>query len=307
MKEPASFGKVALVLGGDSPEREVSLHSARTVGAALAGMCREVVRFDPAKRPLPRLADSAVQAAFVILHGGAGEDGTVQSELAALGIPYTGSGPQACRLTIDKSACLARLSACALPCGKWRTVRGENADTLAATGEELGYPLFVKPNSGGSSLYSGPARDLAELCSRVRDSLGSCDKALVEPLCPGPEITYGILDGKALPGIVVRTSRQFYDYQAKYELSSTEYLCPPPIDRDLEAHARQCAEKAFAAAGCRSWGRVDMMVAAGGELKILEINTVPGMTTHSLVPRAAAAAGMSVADLVRRILGKAQC
>ncbi len=301
------WNRVAVLLGGSTPEREVSLDSGAMTAEALEGLCAEVVRFDPQSQQLGELAALEPDAVFVMLHGGAGEDGRVQAVLELQGLPYTGSGPHACTLAMDKRASLAIWKEAGLPTGAWRTVGASASERdLERIGSELGYPLFVKPNSGGSSLASGKASDAAQLRERIDEALADDSLALIEPHFAGAELTYGILDGKALPGIQIEAQEGFYDYEAKYASEATRYLCPPPIAKERERQLRKLAESAFALLGCRSWGRIDLLADDSG-CKLLEANTVPGMTSHSLVPKAAAAMGIDYVQLVRTILEDAQC
>ncbi|MCY4324904.1 MAG: D-alanine--D-alanine ligase [Betaproteobacteria bacterium] len=302
------FGKVALLLGGSSPEREISLRSGEQVAQALEECCEEVIRFDPGERSLSELLQIAPERAFVILHGGSGEDGRVQSWLELAGIPYTGSGPRACALAIDKRASLAIWQAAGLPVGKWLIADADcPPDALAGMVERLGsFPLFVKPNCGGSSVACGRADDLDQLRELVCAAAQADEQVLIEPLFAGAELSYALVEGETLPGVQITAESGFYDYQAKYESDRTGYQCPPPLPEKRQQQLRQLAERAFQLLGCRSWGRVDLL-ADDQDCKLLEVNTVPGMTSHSLVPKAAAAAGIGYGDLVAMILEQAQC
>ena len=300
---------MALLLGGDSPEREISLRSGEQVARALSECCDEIIRFDPHERALSELLQIGPERVFVILHGGSGEDGRVQSWLELAGIPYTGSGPRSCALAIDKRASLAIWQQAGLPVGKWLVADCDcRPDALAQMIERLGsFPLFVKPNCGGSSLAAGRADSLAELRELVRAVAQVDEQALIEPFFAGAELSYAIVEGQTLPGVqVTAAAGGFYDYEAKYESDSTEYVCPPPLPERREMQLRQLAGRAFAMLGCRSWGRVDLLADDRG-CKLLEVNTVPGMTSHSLVPKAAAAAGIGYGQLVSRILEQARC
>ena len=302
------FGRVALLLGGDSPEREISLRSGDRVARALEECCEEVVRFDPGERALSELLQIAPERAFVILHGGSGEDGRVQSWLELAGIPYTGSGPRACALAIDKRASLAIWQAAGLPVGKWLIADADcPPDALAAMIGRLGaFPLFVKPNCGGSSVACGRADNLEELRELVGAVAQTDEQVLIESFFAGAELTYAVVEGQTLPGIQIGAAGDFYDYQAKYESDSTSYECPPPLPKPRQLQLQQLAERAFKMLGCRSWGRVDLL-ADERECKLLEVNTVPGMTSHSLVPKAAAVAGVEYRDLIACILEQARC
>lgn len=297
----AQFGKVALLHGGVSPEREVSLNSAVMVGRALDGMCEEVLRFDPAERSLAELLDEKVDLVFNILHGGAGEDGRIKSTLDMLGIPCTGSSYMASVVASDKNLSKLLWLNEGLPTAPWFMVTAADDKVLDEIELSLGHELFVKPNNGGSSIATTKVTDRQELVLAIAEALQVDDKVMVEQCVNGMELTYPLLGDELLPGIRIEVAENFYDYAAKYELGTTSYICPPQLVGEVDGEARSVALAAFQALGCSGWGRVDMMV-SGREMFLLEVNTVPGMTDHSLVPRSAAVAGIDQRELVARIL-----
>lgn len=299
------FGKIALLQGGVSNERDVSLASAAMVGRELENICTEVIRFDTAERSLTELVELHVDAAFILLHGAAGEDGRMQAALEMLGIPYTGSRPQACALAMDKNLSKLIWAETALPTPPWLLVKDAAAETLDEIQLMLGYEVFVKPNHGGSSIYMGKVTKRSQLAAAIETALQEEDSVLIEQTVPGIELTYGIVEDTVFHGIQIETDQEFYDYAAKYELDTTQYICPPRIQADIEEHCRELALAAFQALGCSDWGRVDLML-RGREPFLLEANTVPGMTDHSLVPKAAAQFGLAPGELLTKILRQAR-
>jgi len=301
---PADFGKVGVLLGGKSAEREVSLKSGGMVLAALRGRGVDAHPFDPAERGLDALLDARYDRVFIALHGRFGEDGTVQGVLEWLGIPYTGSGVLASALAMDKLRAKLVWQARGLPTPPYEILPA-SADMAAVAGR-LGLPLMVKPVSEGSSLGMSKVRAAAALEEAYALAVNYDRVVMAEKFVEGMELTVGILGDEVLPIIKLETPRDFYDYQAKYIADDTRYILPcglpPARERDLQALSRE----AFAALGCRGWGRVDLMLDAAGAPYLLEVNTAPGMTDHSLVPMAARAAGLSYDDLCLRILEAAR-
>jgi D-alanine-D-alanine ligase len=294
-------GPVAVLLGGTSAEREVSLESGGAVHAALARRLPPVLRIDAGTDVVQRLLAEGVRHVFIALHGRGGEDGTLQGALETLGISYTGSGVLACALAMDKLRCKRFWQAEGIPTPDFE-VATAGCD-YAAVAARLGARLFVKPASEGSSIGVAPVDDAAGFARAVEQALRYDRTVLVEQRILGPEYTVGIVDGEVLPSIRLETPRTFYDYEAKYKLDSTRYLCPSGLDANDERTLAQLAERAFASLGCVGWGRVDVMRdAASGAFQVLEVNTSPGMTSHSLVPMAAAAVGVDFENLVVRIL-----
>lgn len=298
VEDATAFGRVAVLYGGDSPERSVSLESGGEVHAALVAGGVDAHLFDPAERPLGELVSGGFDRAWNALHGGAGEDGRIQGALSVLDVPYTGSGVLGSAIAMDKvrSKRLLAASGVAVP-----------ASLVLKRGEPipgaLTFPLFVKPVSGGSSLGSSPVHDAEALPAALDAAWAQDATALIEPLLPGPEYTIGILHGRALPSIRIEAAGHFYDFEAKYVDEATRFDCPALPDGDpLAAALATAAVTSFDALGCAGWGRVDLMLDAGGAPQVLEVNTVPGMTSHSLVPCAARAAGIDFAALCWQVL-----
>ena len=295
-----AFGKVAVLMGGRSAEREVSLKSGSMVLAALRAKGVDAHAFDPAERSIDRLVAEHFSRAFIALHGRFGEDGTVQGALELLGIPYTGSGVMASALAMDKWRTKLIWQSCGVS-----TPRSEllHADTdFAAVAERLGLPIMVKPASEGSSIGMSKVRTADALPGAF--ALASRYDALIiaEQFIEGVELTAGILGREALPLIRLETPHDFYDYDAKYLASDTRYIIPCGLPATAEKTIQTEALRAFDAVGCGGWGRVDAMLDKTGRPFFLEVNTSPGMTDHSLVPMAARHAGLSYEDLCVRIL-----
>jgi len=299
-----AFGKVAVLLGGPSSEREISLLSGNAVLAALRRAGVDAHPFDPAERNVWALRDEGFERVFIALHGRFGEDGTVQGVLEWLGIPYTGSGVLASALAMDKQRAKLVWQASGLPTPPYEILPA-NAD-LGAVAARLGLPLMVKPVCEGSSLGMSKVREAGALEEAYALAVNYDRVVMAEKFIQGTELTIGILGDEVLPIIKLETPRDFYDYQAKYIADDTRYILPcglpPARERELQALSRE----AFAALGCRGWGRVDLMLDAAGAPYLLEVNTAPGMTDHSLVPMAARAVGLSYEDLCLRILEAAR-
>lgn len=301
------FRKIAVLMGGTSNEREVSLVSGRNVAEALSSLGRyEVVPVTLDRNDLDPLPEG-VEACYIALHGGWGEDGGVQRALDARGIPYTGPGAEACRVTMDKIATKLALERAGVPTAPWRAVRSD-ADDLAAIGAAVGYPCVVKSPREGSSvgvyLVKTP-EDLPQAVAEARridrEKFGGAGEALVEAFIPGREMTVGVLDYPALtlPVVEICAPGGWYGYEAKYNSDETRY--PFPDDAFLPEMQR-LARAAFDATGCRGISRVDFRVTPEGKMYVLELNTAPGMTGHSLVPKAAAHCGIAFPDLCARVL-----
>ncbi len=301
----SKFGKVAVMFGGTSAEREVSLKSGAAVLKALQAQGIDAHAFDPKDQPLSDLEIQAFDRVFIVLHGRGGEDGTMQGALQLHGMPYTGSGVLGSALAMDKIRCKFLFSAHGLPTAPFRVAqKGETID-YAAMLAQLNGKVMVKPANEGSSIGMSAATTAAELEQALALAFDYDDAVLVEQWINGREFTVSMLDGQALPVIEMRTPRAFYDYEAKYQSNSTEYLCPAPISAEQTASLQQAAMAAFKAVGAKGWGRVDAMLDSDGEFRLLEVNTVPGMTEKSLVPMAARAAGYSFEQLVAKILEQA--
>lgn len=296
----ARYGRVGLVFGGTSSEREVSLQSGRNVLEALTRAGVSVEAFDGIPALLAAVDAGRVDRVFNILHGGHGEDGTLQGALDARGIPYTGSGVLGSALAMDKVRSKWIWQRLEIPTADFAVVE---ADTSAGElAELLALPLVVKPAAEGSTVGITLARDLPSLEAGLAMARKHPGAVLAERLIDGPEFTVGILGDRALPVIRIVPAGGFYDYQAKYVSDDTQYLIPCGLDADDEQWLQQMALEAFEAVGCRGWGRVDLMIDADGQPYVLEVNTAPGMTSHSLVPKAAAAVGLDSSALCLAIL-----
>ena len=293
-----SFGKVAVLLGGRSAEREVSLASGDGVLRALRNAGVDAHAVDTGRMSgvelLAHLEDERFERAFIVLHGRGGEDGTLQGALETIGMPYTGSGVLGSALAMDKHRAKLVWRALGIPTPEYAVVRGE--DEIATAVRDVGFPAFVKPVHEGSSVGMALHRAWYE-AARFDDEV------LVERRIDGPEYTASILGREVLPLIRLEPARSFYDYEAKYaDGAGTRYHCPCGLGPDDEARLAELSLAAFDAVGASGWGRLDLLCDAAGEPWFIDVNTAPGMTSHSLVPMAAAAAGLSFEDLVVRIL-----
>ena len=299
MVNAREFGKVAVLLGGRSAEREVSLKSGSAVLAALRERGVDAHPVDPGPDVLEVLAGGGYHRAFVILHGRGGEDGVIQGALDTLGLPYTGSGVLGSALGMDKYRCKLVWRGLGLPTPEFTVMRRE-ADLPSAAG--IGFPLMMKPAHEGSSIGMTKVDNPDQLRSAWTAASRYDELVLAERWIVGAEYTCAILGGEALPLIRLETPRTFYDYEAKYSATTTQYHCPSGLDKTQEEDLQTMAADAFAAIGGRGWGRVDLMVDLDGQPWLLEVNTAPGMTDHSLVPMAARARGIGFDELVWRIL-----
>ncbi len=295
-----NFGKVAVLLGGKSAEREVSLKSGGMVLGALKKKGVDAHPFDPKERDLLDLVKERFQRVFIALHGRFGEDGTVQGVLEWLGIPYTGSGVLASALAMDKLRTKRIWVADGLPTAPY-AVLDKDTD-LKAVAKRLGVPMFVKPASEGSSVGMTKVRKASALDEAYALAVNYDPVVIAEKFIDGPELTVAILGDRVLPIIRIVTPRDFYDYEAKHLANDTQYLVPCGVSEKKEKELQALALKAFRALGCRGWGRVDLMLDKRGKPYLLEINTSPGMTDHSLVPMAARAVGISYEDLCVKVL-----
>jgi D-alanine-D-alanine ligase len=295
-----NYGKVVVLMGGPSAEREVSLKSGAAVLAALKRRGVDAHGLDVGPDVLTRLAAGKYHRAFIALHGRLGEDGVIQGALEVLGLPYTGSGVLGSALGMDKRRCKHLWSATGVPTPEFVVL--EAGGDFARAGARLGFPVFVKPACEGSSIGVSKVRRAEELPAAWEKAAKYDACVLAERFIDGPEITAALLGDRVLPLIRIETPREFYDYEAKYLTDDTRYVCPSGLDAAAEKKAQQLARAAFEALGCSGWGRVDFMLDKGGHPYVLEVNTVPGMTDHSLVPKAARAAGIEFEELVLRIL-----
>jgi len=298
--DAGAFGRVAVMYGGSSSERDVSLRTGAAVLSALREAGVDATPWDPAEQGFADFLAAGFDRVWIALHGPGGEDGTLQGALEWAGIPYTGSGVMASALAMDKVRSKMLFSAAGLATPAWRTVRSESGleEALAA----LDLPLIVKPAGQGSSVGMCRVESPAELAAAWYAAAEYDDEVIVEEWVDGGEFTVAVLQGAALPSIRIETPRLFYDYQAKYESGDTLYHCPGTDEPALEQDLHRLALAAFRVLGCSGWGRVDFMVGADRVPQLLEINTVPGMTGQSLVPMAAARAGIDFATLCWRIL-----
>lgn len=297
---PHSFGRVVVLYGGKSAEREVSLKSGQAVLEALQAADVDAFGLDVGDDLLQRLAGERIDRAFIVLHGRGGEDGAMQGLLECLGIPYTGSGVLASALAMDKLRTKQIWQNLGLPTPRHAVLGNESDCICAAT--ELGFPLIVKPAHEGSSIGMAKVNSVEELVDAWKAASTYDSQVLVEQWIQGPEFTVAFLRDQVLPPIGLGTPHSFYDYDAKYLASDTQYRVPCGLDQDKETELRQLAARACEAVGVSGWGRTDVMQDADGRFWLLEVNTVPGMTDHSLVPMAARAAGLDFQQLVLAIL-----
>lgn len=302
VNQAAEFGRVAVLMGGAAAEREVSLKSGRAVLQALLEKGVDAVGLDVGQRPIQPLLDARppYDRVFNIIHGRGGEDGVLQGALETLGIPYTGSGVLASALSMDKLRTKLCWLGAGLPTPRWMRLTGE--EDLPVCAETLGFPVIIKPAQEGSSIGMSRAENPQELKDAwLAASLYNCD-VFAESWVMGKEYTAAILDGQPLPLIRLETPHTFYDFDAKYRAETTRYHCPCGLAPERERQLQALAAEACGVVGVSGWARVDLMVDAAGQPWLIEVNTVPGMTDHSLVPMAARQAGIGFADLVWRIL-----
>jgi D-alanine-D-alanine ligase len=302
------LGKVGVLYGGRSAEREVSLMSGEGVLAALRAKGVDAHGFDPARQNLGQLAEQGYDRVFIALHGRYGEDGTLQGALEQLGIPYTGPGVMACALSMDKTMSKRVWLSHGLPTPRFIVLdRDANAAQLDAAAAELGLPLMLKAPHEGSTIGISKVTSAQGMQAGFDNCVRYDDSVLAEEFIEGRELTVPVMgsgrDAYALPIVEIRAPQGNYDYEHKYFSDDTEYLCPAPLDAALTARIQSLAVEAYRALGCSGWSRVDFMLRAGDDAPfLLEINTSPGMTGHSLVPMAARAAGVSYEDLCIDIL-----
>lgn len=296
----AAFGKVAVLMGGWSAEREISLLSGKAVLAGLLEQGVDAVGVDVDRGRLLGLRAEGFDRAWVALHGAGGEDGVVQAVLEVLGLPYTGSGVLASALALDKARCKSLWAGQGIPTPAYSLLE---ADTdFAAVAADLGLPIFVKPAREGSSLGMTKVESPGQLKPAWRAAAVYDSQVLAERFVAGPEYTAAILGERVLPLLRIEAAGSFYDYQAKYEDDRTRYHCPCGLPAAEETRLAALCLRAFRIAGATGWGRVDFMLDDAAAPWFLELNTVPGMSSHSLVPMAARAAGLSFDELVVRIL-----
>jgi D-alanine-D-alanine ligase len=300
ISDPVDFGRVAVLFGGASTEREVSLKSGAAVLAALTRRGVDAHGFDPRETALGELVVRGYDRVWNALHGPGGEDGTVQGALEVLGIPYTGSGVLGSALGMDKLR-TKRLAA-AVGVQSAESVVLRNAVDCDLALERLGLPLIVKPATQGSSVGMSKVTRAGEMAAAWQAAAAVDDVVFAEAWITGAEYTVAVLHRRVLPAIRIETPKTFYDYEAKYLRNDTRYHCPAGLSAPAEAHMASLALAAFDAVGASGWGRVDFMADATGRPLMLELNTVPGMTDHSLVPMAARAAGIDFEELCWQVL-----
>src|SRR5690606_22864889 len=298
--DPKAFGRVAVLFGGRSAEREISLKSGAAVLQALLDAGVDAFGIDVGDDLLDRLRGETIDRAFIVLHGRGGEDGSMQGLLECAGIPYTGSGILASALAMDKLRTKRVWLSLGLPTPAHAALSCEEDCRRAAA--ELGFPLFVKPAHEGSSIGMAKVNDLEALIAAWKDASRYDSQVLVEQMIDGPEFTVAMLRDQVLPPIALGTPHTFYDYDAKYLASDTQYRIPCGLSAEKEAELKDLTARACEAVGTQGWARADVMQDASGKFWLLEVNTVPGMTDHSLVPMAARAAGLDFQQLVLAIL-----
>ena len=294
------MGHVALVVGGDSAEREISLRGGRAVADALERLGVQFSVVDGPRRLLEQVAAGHFDRVFNLLHGRGGEDGALQGALRLYGVPVTGSGVLGSALTMDKVQTKRVWTACGLPTPAWREVHSQSQAEAVIAALEL--PLFVKPAREGSSIGMSRVTRSADLAPAIERARRHDSSVLIERLIRGREFTAAVLGDQVLPLIELRTGREFYDYEAKYESGDTEYLCPCHLPAERQQQLGQLCLEAFRVVGASGWGRVDLMLDDEGNPWLLEVNTTPGMTEKSLMPMAARAAEINFEELVWRIL-----
>jgi D-alanine-D-alanine ligase len=299
-RDPQAFGRVAVLFGGKSAEREVSLKSGAAVLAALQAAGVDAFGIDVGDDLLARLCVERIDRAFIVLHGRGGEDGSMQGLLECAGIPYTGSGILASALAMDKLRTKQVWQSLGLPTPRHAVLASEGDCHAAAA--SLGFPLIVKPAHEGSSIGMAKVAGIAELIAAWRGASAYDAQVLVEQWIQGPEFTIATLRGEVLPPIGLGTPHTFYDYDAKYVANDTQYRIPCGLDAAKEQELKNLSARACEAVGIQGWARVDVMQDSAGAFWLLEVNTVPGMTDHSLVPMAARAAGLDFQQLVLAIL-----
>ncbi|EPN9527588.1 D-alanine--D-alanine ligase [Cronobacter malonaticus] len=299
--------KIAVLLGGNSAERDVSLQSGSAVLAGLKEAGVDAHAVDPRDVCVTTLKEEGFDKVFIALHGRGGEDGTLQGMLEYLGLPYTGSGVMASAITMDKLRTKLLWQGAGLPVAPWvalerQDITGGLSESLSARIAALGLPVIVKPSREGSSVGMSKVDSAEALLPALKLAFEHDSEVLVEKWLSGPEFTVAILGDESLPSIRIQPAGVFYDYEAKYLSDETQYFCPAGIDAEREQALQALVMDAWRVLGCRGWGRVDVMQDSDGEFYLLEVNTAPGMTSHSLVPMAARQAGMSFSQLVVRIL-----
>jgi D-alanine-D-alanine ligase len=294
------FGRVAVLMGGVSAERDVSLISGQAVLNALLRMGVDAEGLDPSAGAIPMLTAGGFDRVWNALHGRGGEDGVMQGALETLGLPYTGSGVLGSAVAMDKLRSKQLFGAWGLVTPRWRVMT--SAGEAGAVIDELGLPLVVKPAGEGSSVGMSKVTSAGEMGQAFALASGYAGPVLAEEWITGGEYSVGVLQGEVLPAVRIETPRTFYDYEAKYLADDTRYHCPCGLGEDIEAQVARLVRTAFDAVGASGWGRVDFLLPEDGVPHFLEVNTIPGMTSHSLVPMGAREAGIDFDELVWRVL-----
>lgn len=299
----SGFGKIGVLAGGPSNEREISLRSGRAVYSALVEEGLDAALLDITDESFAELKASGIDVAFIALHGKFGEDGTVQKMLEDAGIPYTGSGVEASRLALDKIASKETFAKKAIPSPRYRVLEKSRVN-MAHIGS-IRLPAVIKPQFEGSSIGLSVVRERPALKAALDKAFAYGARTIVEEYIEGRELTVGILDDEPMPVIEIMPKNKVYDYQAKYSDPDTQYIVPAPVEKAAYGRAQGLGAAAHKALGCRSFSRVDMMLDGRGGLFVLEVNTIPGMTERSLLPKAAVAKGMSFGDLCVKLVENA--
>ncbi|HEV7918625.1 MAG TPA: D-alanine--D-alanine ligase [Solirubrobacterales bacterium] len=301
--------KVAVLKGGSSLERQVSLRSGARVADALRRRGYEVVEIDVGEHLVSQLTEAAPDVVFVALHGRGGEDGTVQELLDILGLPFTGCGVLASIRCMDKVLAKLMMQEAGIPTPRFVTFNETAfrslgaADTLTTIEERFGFPLVVKPARGGSALGIKFAGSADEMPAALVSAFSYDDRVLIEQYIDGREIAVSLLDGEPLPAVEALPNEQHYfDFESRYEIGKTQYVCPAELDRDVEARVSELAVETFKLLGCHGFARVDFMLPKSGEPQVLEVNAIPGLTETSLMPQAADAVGIAFDELAERLL-----
>ena len=302
--KPLKQQKIAVLMGGTSAEREVSLNSGNAVLNALRTQGYDAHPVDPKEVSVLELKQQGFERAFNILHGRGGEDGIIQGALEQIGLPYTGCDVMTSALTMDKMRTKMLWKGFGLPIAEMEIVTKENVTELNPSKivERLGLPLMVKPSREGSSVGLTKVNAVEELTAAVETALECDDTVLIEEWLSGVEMTVPMLDNQVLPAVQIIPDGEFYDYHAKYISDNTQYICPAPLSKAREEELHRLVKAAYDAVGCRGWSRIDVMTDSKGEFRLVEVNTTPGMTSHSLFPKSAATVGYTFEQLVERIL-----
>lgn len=300
VKEASDFGRVAVLMGGRSAEREISLKSGHAVLDALLAQGIDAHKIDAGIDVSEQLRTGDFDRAFVVLHGRGGEDGEIQGVLQSLALPFTGSDMTSAVLSMNKNISKQLWRHQGLPTAEFEQVTAES-DVYSVV-ENLGLPIIIKPVNEGSSIGMSKVNSAEELKSAIELAVQFDAEVIAEQWITGEEYTVAVLGGKALPVIQLKTPHEFYDFEAKYQSNTTQYLCPCGLDEDAEKHCQQIAIQAFNSLRMSGWGRVDFMRDESGQFYLLEANSIPGMTDHSLVPMAAKQAGLTFEQLVWAIL-----